>query len=459
MRTLGQRQARRGDVEVWLRAGSGLATETARAYVEAGDPALAAQTLEHHRATILGELLPDPDAVVGLDTVSRDELVAVLAALADQRHPDSELLALRQRRRDLLASAASDAPATIDDLARTAATVPLCYLATSNRGTFAVVVDANGARSVELGGAGMPAPVEALWRSQITGRGRAGDRAVDAERDVRPSAGAANADAAGGALEALDDGVIGPLLDAAGDRLVIVPTGPWTAIPIDAFAAGRAVWTMAPSARVLERARRRRARSSTDRLLAIGEPGHLATRPLPGTVEEVRAIAAAHPSARVMLGGEATAAAVLAGIADADVVHVACHGVGDPFDPMRSELLLAGEDSLAVAELIGHSRFEGIRLAVLSACQSAVVGARLPDESISLAAVLLFAGAAGVVGSAWPVPDQPTCALMIDFHRRWRAGVTPDEALRAAQAAMRAGELGPAWTAPRNWAAFTYLGA
>src|SRR5947207_2803899 len=70
-------------------------------------------------------------------------------------------------------------------------------------------------------------------------------------------------------------------------------------------------------------------------------------------------------------------------------------------------------------------------------------------------------GAAGVIAALWAVPDAATRELMVEMHRRWRSGAGDAvAALRAAQDAMRTGDLGDGrWTHPANWAGFTYLGA
>src|SRR5204862_1027223 len=123
--------------------------------------------------------------------------------------------------------------------------------------------------------------------------------------------------------------------------------------------------------------------------------------------------------------------------------------------------LLAADARLDVHDLLGHAAFHRVRLAVLSACQTAVTGMRLPDEAVSLATGVLFSGAAGVIAALWAVPDAATRELMVEMHRRWRSGAGDAvAALRAAQDAMRTGDLGDGrWTHPANWAGFTYLGA
>jgi CHAT domain-containing protein len=65
----------------------------------------------------------------------------------------------------------------------------------------------------------------------------------------------------------------------------------------------------------------------------------------------------------------------------------------------------------------------------------------------------VLAGAATLVVSLWPVPDQQTQELMADFYRRMLAGVPRADALRAAQLALK--ERHPH---PRDWGAFICVG-
>jgi CHAT domain-containing protein len=53
---------------------------------------------------------------------------------------------------------------------------------------------------------------------------------------------------------------------------------------------------------------------------------------------------------------------------------------------------------------------------VLAACETALVGTRLPDEAIGLPTGLLQAGAAACIGSLWPVPQVSTAILMAFFY-------------------------------------------
>jgi CHAT domain-containing protein len=99
-----------------------------------------------------------------------------------------------------------------------------------------------------------------------------------------------------------------------------------------------------------------------------------------------------------------------------------------------------------------------LRLAVLSACETALPGTDQLDEVISLPTGLLRAGAAVVIATQWPVGDIDATRLMVDFARRWAGGSTPPaEALRQAQRWLR--DRDPARAEISHWASYTFLGA
>jgi tetratricopeptide (TPR) repeat protein len=428
LRGMNTRQRVPSHAEPWLRVGVGLAADTAWAMVAMGNVTGAALTLEHSRTTVLSALLPDP----GGDTLTDEDLLAI------------------------------------------GATIPLCYLAMWTKGAFALVVDEHGVRAVALDGVDVTAAKDEFrshWYDVVLGRG-----ATDIHRTCRDVGGSddgidssrptpSRRDAIGHLVDWLDDAVMGPLADEIGGRAaVLIPTGPFAGLPLHAGSVNGdsdVRWTFAPSARALRRARARAATCTDDALLAVVDPSHNRTPPLPGAATEVAEIAPLYAEQRILTGPTTDAEAVLGALTGCDVVHFACHGRGDVRDPMNSALLLAGADELVLRELIGEVAFDGIRLAVLSACETNVTSWTLPDEAVSFASGLLHAGAAGVIGSLWAVPDHATRHLMVEFHRRWRSSNEhPSDALSGAQRAMRTGELGGgAFTHPENWAGFVYIGA
>jgi CHAT domain-containing protein len=116
-------------------------------------------------------------------------------------------------------------------------------------------------------------------------------------------------------------------------------------------------------------------------------------------------------------------------------MHLACHGFAELASPLDSGLLLA-DGHMTLGRLMELQL--RVRLAVLSACETALPGTELPDEVVALPTGLLQAGVAGVVASQWSVPDWATAMLMTEFYRCWRwEQMTPASALRAAQRWLR----------------------
>jgi CHAT domain-containing protein len=121
----------------------------------------------------------------------------------------------------------------------------------------------------------------------------------------------------------------------------------------------------------------------------------------------------------------------------AGVAHFSCHGATDWAEPLQSGLLMAHDEMLTVQDMF-DLRLEGARLASLSACETGIVGAELPDEVVALPAAFLQAGFGGVAASLWSVEDVSTAMLMERFYRLWRQdGLPPVLALRQAQCWLR----------------------
>ena len=177
-------------------------------------------------------------------------------------------------------------------------------------------------------------------------------------------------------------------------------------------------------------------------LLAVGNPA-LDERfnSLPGLTaaeNEAETIAAMYPSRAMLLGANATKERVIGALAYCDAAHFAVHAVAAGGGVPSSFLRLTssrGDDGKLFASDIAALKLSGVRTVVLAACRTAVAS---PDlrYSQSLTDAFLKAGAGSVVGSLWEIEDAPTRDLSIAFHRALRDGLTPAEALRAAQIEM-----------------------
>lgn len=122
-----------------------------------------------------------------------------------------------------------------------------------------------------------------------------------------------------------------------------------------------------------------------------------------------------------------------------DTLLAACHAVADLADPTSSALLLAGDDQLTIAELQqGPHLAAPLRLALLTACQSAQPGAYLPDETINLPTALLRSGCAATIGTLWSVPSRTAALFTTLFADAWLARqLDPAAATRSALNALR----------------------
>ncbi|MCU0571011.1 MAG: CHAT domain-containing protein [Oculatellaceae cyanobacterium Prado106] len=106
---------------------------------------------------------------------------------------------------------------------------------------------------------------------------------------------------------------------------------------------------------------------------------------------------------------------------------------------------MSGEGEAAILTLrdilelrLAESTNGGIRLAILSACETGLPGAKIIDEVISLPTGLLQAGVAGVAASLWSVAELSTMMLLTRFYDYWRNDhLEPAIALRQAQQWLR----------------------
>jgi CHAT domain-containing protein len=191
-----------------------------------------------------------------------------------------------------------------------------------------------------------------------------------------------------------------------------------------------------PSVRALAVARANARERGADRALVLAEPSPVPAGPLPGARYEAAVVGSGFRETTILGGGSATRRAFGRRAAEADVLHLACHGYADLIDPLDSGLLVAG-GRITLREFLDDYRLR-VRLAVLSACETGLPGTDLPDEVVALPTGLVQAGVAGIVASGWSVPDRATAMLMAEFYRQWaRDGQSPGQALRKAQQWLR----------------------
>lgn len=134
------------------------------------------------------------------------------------------------------------------------------------------------------------------------------------------------------------------------------------------------------------------------------------------------------------------------------VVHLACHARALVSDPLSSYLMLDADRPLRLADLL-RACLADTRLAVLSACQTGVLGSGGPDQYVSLAIGFVQIGAVGVIATMRPVADAAAHRLARRFYAEWatRPG-DPATALCLAQRELSG-------HGPGDWASFFLLGA
>ncbi len=99
-------------------------------------------------------------------------------------------------------------------------------------------------------------------------------------------------------------------------------------------------------------------------------------------------------------GVRTTVKNVLEKLPEANVLHLACHGIQDVDDPLSSGFVLANGERLTIEELM-RLRLPNAHIAILSACHTASNDSRQPDESLNLASALMFLGFNSILATKW----------------------------------------------------------
>lgn len=282
-----------------------------------------------------------------------------------------------------------------------------------------------------------------------------------------------------------------PLIDQLAqqqiDQAVLIPTGYLSLLPLHAawtedlhapsgrqYVIDRIHFTYAPNAKSLTAAQSIATKTTGNNILVIDNPTQ--DSKLFDTQREVKQVAS-YFQVEILLGAKAQAANVLAQLPNYQYIHFSCHGTANLNEPLKSGLEMS-DRVLTLREFLALKLGEdnsGIRLAVLSACETGLPGTENTDESISLPTGLLQAGVAGIIASLWAVDSKRTMLLLTKFYELWQgeAAPPPDQVLRQAQLWLRDStekETAPllgqrirhpeelTYQYPYYWAAFAYTG-
>jgi len=438
----------------------------AYALARSGRPERAVEILELGRARQLGawigrgsfDLEPiryfDPQLADDLEEllVSRDELqrrerLHGVAETVEAAEVAEALQVTLSQVRDLPGLAQFLLPPRFEDVAASAASdEAFAYLVTSPSGAVALVLTNGSAgpsvitvesdvTSTELA----PLWAEEGLNGELTGYIPALQESFDslgaAIRKFTPRLGSAFLRELSDALGSLDV-----------TRLCLIPIGVLAILPLHAIPwpsdsgddqtlLSQFPITYAPSGYVRAVAGRRAASAGVRRALVVGNPLPQ-TDPLPGAEREAHIVVGLLnlEEIELLVGVDATKAAVVAALPGSDYVHLACHGFSSFASAAGDDagLSFAHDELLLSHELVDLRDFRP-RLVVASACETGLLESYdAADEVLSVGTMFLAAGAAGVLSTLWSVADYPTALLMTRFYEGLQQSA-PAEALREAQ--------------------------
>lgn len=247
-------------------------------------------------------------------------------------------------------------------------------------------------------------------------------------------------------LRRLHDQILAPIDPGPNcRRLILVPTASMRAIPFGALHDGRAYLVsrqslaVVPSAGVFAacRARGTEAAAGFERILLMGRADAAA----PEIAAELEDLATRYPKARRFEGAAATVDTFRVEAPQADVIHLASHGVFRSDRPNLSGLRLSDR------WMYGYDVL-GLRLkadlVTLSACRTGQSAAWGSGEWLGLARSFLAAGARRVLAGLWDLDDVATRRLMSALYARLgrnTSGIA--DALSSTQAELAAEGLHP----------------
>ncbi|NER21885.1 MAG: CHAT domain-containing protein [Symploca sp. SIO1C2] len=180
--------------------------------------------------------------------------------------------------------------------------------------------------------------------------------------------------------------------------------------------------------------------------------------PLPGVKSELEQIRAKVPS-QLLLNQEFTSDSLQAEIARTSfpIVHLATHGQFS--SNLEETFILTWNGKIKIEDLrdlLGSRESElsePIELLILSACQTASGDQR---AALGLAGVAVRSGARSTLATLWPVQDESTASLMVQFYQELlQENISKAEALRHAQVTLLKQ---PQYQHPFFWAPFVLVG-
>ncbi|WP_406408229.1 CHAT domain-containing protein [Streptomyces halstedii] len=452
----------------------GLASDAAAAAFQCDDPEAALQLLEDGRGLLLGGVLDDVPLLAALrrrEPELADAFVWTRHRLdrtgpqpvgtprphdleTDDRHAAGtawDRLIARIRAVPGFEDFLRPTPvAELIDATGATDAAPVIVLNTSRLRCDAVVIRA---------GAVVHVPLPLLEHRAVREQAAALRRAVVAVTDRPEGAGTAAERRFGETFDAVSRwlfrAVVAPVLAVCGpvDRVHWLPTGPLTSLPL--HAAGehdpgdfleRAVSSYTATLRGLLSPAPAGGTRSERVLIVSGEDD------LPAAEREADFLEGILGTAHQVVRPEtATVHAVTDALPDCSTAHIALHGYSDPGNPLSGCLELVDGD--LDVPTIARLRLTALRLAYLSACETATPDDDWADEPVHLAAAFRAAGCQHVIATLWPAEDSGAAEVAADFYAD---GIPGDPAAAINRAQRRRRAAAPA--APLSWGPFEHWG-
>lgn len=479
----------RGDRQIRLTRLAGLASDAASCALNAGNPRLAIELLEHGRGVILSQTLDTESdltelrdqtprlatrfeslcsqmdqrqgaAVIKLAVASSSDENAVSVPSEWRHQLGREFDDLLAEIRALPGFAAFLQPPRFETLAGAATGRPLVIVNVSRHRCDALLVVHGDVRVV---------PLAQVTKTGIEERALGLLSGEDAQPELLDWLWTTIVDPV---LTALDLRAAVP--EAPEERIWWCPTGLLAYLPLHAAerqlagsGVGRSalelvVSSYAPTVRSLggEWQAADKVTGAQRRAVVVAMPRTPGASDLPGAAAESEIISSRLADTTALIGDEAQHGPVVAALLERSIAHFACHSVADLDDPSSSRLLLVDHESapLTLSE-IARLRVPGAELAFLSACSTAQTAPQLADEAIHISSAFRLAGYQQVVGTLWPVSDRISPRIVEDFYRAYlvaggRGAGSAAWALNEATRAARAQHPDQ----PQLWAAHIHVG-
>jgi hypothetical protein len=161
---------------------------------------------------------------------------------------------------------------------------------------------------------------------------------------------------------------------------------------------------------------------------------------------------------RLLLDDDATVSNFLTHIYSAPVIHIATHAIASEDDDTKAQIVFSATEKPNAVYLSDiYNRKILSNMIVMSACRTAI-GRYLEGEGVmSFARAFTAAGSKSVVATLWPVNDQSTRDIMVNFYRYLSWGWEKDAALQKAKMDYLE-RADPDYRHPYFWAGFIVIG-